>query len=427
MDTVRTGVAAGVRPDATIVIVGAGQAGGWAAHTLRDEGFAGRIVLVGAEPFPPYERPPLSKAVLAGAAPPESTQLFKGDAFAALALDWRPNTRATRIDRVGRRVEFSDGQAVSYDRLILCPGGDARALAVPGIDRAGVYTLRTLSDIETLAPVLERGRSLVVVGGGWIGLEVAATAREKGVDVTILEAQSRLCERTVPAAVSDYLLSLHRAHGARVLLEASITAFGRNEAGLSTVALANGDPLQADAIFVGVGLAPNDALAREAGLACDGGVIVDAACRTSDPDILAAGDVAVAWNPWAGRRLRLESWQNAQNQAIAVARNILGANKPYAEVPWFWSDQFGHNLQIAGEVGDGMETIGRGTPGQGAALRFYLADGVLRGAIGIDAARDLRFAKELIGVRARVAADALADPGVKLAELLKQAKAAAAA
>jgi 3-phenylpropionate/trans-cinnamate dioxygenase ferredoxin reductase subunit len=417
MDTVRTGVAAGVRPDATIVIVGAGQAGGWAAHTLRDEGFAGRIVLVGAEPFPPYERPPLSKAVLAGAAPPESTQLFKGDAFAALALDWRPNTRATRIDRVGRRVEFSDGQAVSYDRLILCPGGDARALAVPGIDRAGVYTLRTLSDIETLAPVLERGRSLVVVGGGWIGLEVAATAREKGVDVTILEAQSRLCERTVPAAVSDYLLSLHRAHGARVLLEASITAFGRNEAGLSTVALANGDPLQADAIFVGVGLAPNDALAREAGLACDGGVIVDAACRTSDPDILAAGDVAVAWNPWAGRRLRLESWQNAQEQGIAAARTALGKTVDYQPLPWFWSDQYDANLQIYGMPSPTDDVVVRGSLDSGSFIFFYLGGGLLKAAVGINAARDLRFARRLIERREPVDPARLGDVGVPMSKI----------
>jgi 3-phenylpropionate/trans-cinnamate dioxygenase ferredoxin reductase subunit len=416
MDSDRPSVAAAACADATIVIVGAGQAGGWAAQTLRKEGFAGRLVLIGDELHPPHERPPLSKAVLAGEAAPESTWLMRADAFDALGLDWRPGARVTRIDRAAKRLEMADGATLAYDKLILCTGGRGRTLPIAGADAPGVHTLRTIDDALALAPVLQPGNSVVVVGGGWIGLEVAATARKKGADVVVFEAQSRLCERTVPREISEYLLALHRSNGTRVMLGAGVTRFASDNKDRMVVTLADGSALTCDAIVVGVGLVPNDELARDAGLACDCGVIVDARCRTSDPDILAAGDVAVTPNPWAGRSVRLESWQNAQDQGIAAARSALGLEVEYQPLPWFWSDQYGMNLQIYGIPMSSHRVVARGVPGSESFVLFYLDGDVVKAALGPNAARDLRFARRLIEQRKPVDAQRLADAGVPMSK-----------
>ena len=408
---------ANAHPASTIVIVGAGQAGGWAAQTLRSEGFAGRVVLIGDEAHPPHERPPLSKAVLSGAAAPETTRLMKPEAFDALAVQWRPGVQVRRIDRAGKQVLLSDGTAQPYDKLILCTGGRARRLAVPGADQVPLHTLRTIEDAQALAPALRPGRSVVVVGGGWIGLEVAATARQQGADVVVVETQSRLCERTVPAEVSAYLLTLHRAQGVRVLLGAGVRGFARAADGRSEVLLADGSALACDTIVLGVGLVPNDELAREAGLACDGGVRVDAQCRTSDPDILAAGDVVVAPSPWAGRSLRLESWQNAQEQGMAAARSALGQAVDYQPLPWFWSDQYGMNLQIYGMPTPAHRVVQRGDAASGSFVLCYLAGNVVQAAVGANAARDLRFARRLIEQRKPVDAEQLADLNSPMAKL----------
>lgn len=417
MDSGQPQVAAAACADATIVIVGAGQAGGWTAQTLRKEGFAGRLVLIGDELHTPHERPPLSKAVLAGEAAPESTRLMKPDAFDALALDWRPGARATRIDRTSKRLEMADGATLNYDKLILCTGGRARLLALAGADAPGVHTLRTIDDALALAPLLKPGGSVVVVGGGWIGLEVAATARKKGADVVVVEAQSRLCERTVPREISEHLLALHRSNGTQIVLGAGVTGLSRDQHGKAVVTLADGSALACDAIVVGIGLVPNDELARDAGLECDGGVIVDARCRTSDPDILAAGDVAVTPNPWVGQRVRLESWQNAQDQGIAAARSALGLEVDYQPLPWFWSDQYGMNLQIYGIPKPAHRVVVRGVPGSESFVLFYLDGDVVKAALGPNAARDLRFARRLIEQRKPVDAQRLADASVAMAKL----------
>lgn len=405
------------RPSQTIVVIGTGQAGGWAAQTLRSEGFTGRLVLVGDEAHPPHERPPLSKAVLSGAALPETTRLMKPEAFDALGAQWRPSVQVLRIDRAAKLVMLFNGEALPYDKLILCTGGRARRLALPGSDQVQLNTLRTIEDAQALAPALTSGRSVVVVGGGWIGLEVAATARQQGADVVVVETQSRLCERTVPAEISEYLLELHRAQGTRVMLGAGVQGFSRAADGRSEVLLADGSALTCDTIVLGIGLVPNDELAREAGLACEGGVLVDAQCRTSDPDILAAGDVAVTPNPWAGRRLRLESWQNAQEQGIAAARSALGHAVDYQPLPWFWSDQYGMNLQIYGVPTPAHRVVQRGDKASGSFVLFYLAGDVVQAAIGPNAARDLRFARRLIEQRKPVDAERLADLGTPMSKL----------
>ncbi|MBS0452267.1 MAG: FAD-dependent oxidoreductase [Proteobacteria bacterium] len=400
----------------TIVIVGAGQAGGWAAQTLRSEGFAGRVVLVGDEPHRPYERPPLSKAVLAGEAPEGSTALMKPEAFDKLHIDWRADTAVSAIDRAARQVRLQAGDAIGYDKLILCTGGRARRLDIPGADLPGVFTLRSIADARSLGAALLPGKRLLVVGGGWIGLEVAATARRKGMEVTVVEAAARLCERTVPPEISDHLLELHTAHGVQVLLGTGIESFAALPQGLSAV-LGNGQRLDCSAALVGVGMVPNDGLARAAGLQCDGGVWVDAQCRSSDPDILAAGDVAAWHGQWAGRRMRLESWQNAQEQGIAAARSALGMAVNHQPLPWFWSDQYDVNLQIFGMPAPGHERVLRGDPASGSFVLFFLEQGKVVAALGPNAAKDLRFARRLIERGTHVDAQKLADLQIPLAKL----------
>jgi 3-phenylpropionate/trans-cinnamate dioxygenase ferredoxin reductase subunit len=401
----------------TIAIVGAGQAGGWAAQTLRSEGFKGNIVLIGDETHRPYERPPLSKAVLSGDAHVDTTSLVKPEAFDLLNIDWRPNVSATAIDRSARQLHLTRGAPVHYDKLILCSGGRARRLNIPGADLPGVFTLRSIEDSMALGAALTPGKRLLIVGGGWIGLEVAATARKKGMDVTVVEAMDRLCERTVPPGMSNYLLQLHTSHGVEFVLGAGVNQLARNAQGALTATLGDGRELTCDAVLIGVGLVANDELAREAGLTCDGGVSVDAQCRSSDPDILAAGDVA-AWHcEWAGRRMRLESWQNAQEQGIAAARAALGIEVNHQPLPWFWSDQYDINLQIFGMPALSHQTVVRGDQRSRSFVMFFLDDGMVVAALGPNAAKDLRFARRLIERRTRVDPIQLADTSVPLAKL----------
>ena len=401
----------------TIAIVGAGQAGGWAAQTLRKEGHAGQIILVGDEPHKPYERPPLSKAVLSGEATADSSLLFKPEAFDQLSLDWRPSVRVTAIDRSAKRLLVAPGQPIAYDKLILCNGGRARRLHVPGADLPGVFTLRNIDDALALGKVLLPGKRLVVVGGGWIGLEVAATARVKGMTVTVVEASTRLCERTVPPEISAYLSRLHAEHGTEVRLGTGVERLSHSADGRLTVMLDDSTAVDCDAVVVGVGLIPNDELAREAGLACDGGVIVDAQCRTSDGDILAAGDVASWHCAWAGRRMRLESWQNAQAQGIAAARSALGHDVDHQPLPWFWSDQYGGNLQIYGMPERSHRVVERRAPGADSFILFFIEGDVVRAAAGPNAARDLRYARRLIEQRKPIDPDRLADLNLPMAKL----------
>lgn len=401
--------------DCTIVIVGAGQAGGWAAQTLRSEGFKGRVVLIGDEPHRPYERPPLSKTVLAGEAPADSTALMKPEAFDQLGIDWRASATVRAIDRATKQVHLAGGEPIAYDKLILCTGGRARRLTIPGAHLPGVFTLRNLADAQSLGAELLAGKHLLVVGGGWIGLEVAATARKKGMDVTVVEAATRLCERTVPPEISDYLLQLHTAHGVRVYLGTGIESFTPSPQGM-TALLGNGEQLDCSVALVGVGMVPNDELARAAGLDCDGGVLVDAQCRSSDPDILAAGDVASWHCQWAARRMRLESWQNAQEQGIAAGRSALGMAVNHQPLPWFWSDQYDVNLQIFGMPGPGHTRVLRGDPASNSFVMLFLAGDKVVAALGPNAAKDLRFARRLIERGTSVDPARLADTQVPLAK-----------
>jgi 3-phenylpropionate/trans-cinnamate dioxygenase ferredoxin reductase subunit len=400
-----------------IVIVGAGQAGGWAAKTLRGEGFAGRITLVGLEPHPPYERPPLSKGVLAGAATVESCYLFKPDAFAALNLDFRAGMRATRIDRAARAVHLEDGTSVAYDKLILATGGEARRLPVPGGDGPRVHYLRTLDESLAIRAALGPGRRLAVAGGGWIGLEVAATARKSGAEVTVLEALDRVCARAVPPSVSAFLRGLHERNGVSIRTSCGVKAIEDRGASGLRLTLGDGSTLDADAVVVGIGLVPQIQLAREAGLEVGDGVLVDEGCRTSDPNILVAGDCANMPLACLGRRVRLESWANAQNQAIVAAKSALGEDVRYDELPWFWSDQFDANVQLLGLPERWPEPVARGDRNGASFSLFYLDGERIVAVVSVNAPRDLRAAKRLMQLGRAVRATDLADPAVNLAKV----------
>jgi 3-phenylpropionate/trans-cinnamate dioxygenase ferredoxin reductase subunit len=369
-----------------VVIVGAGQAGGWVAATLRDCGSEGEVVLVGEEAHPPYERPPLSKDVLLGEKLPESTYLWpKG-----LKAEHRPGLRAERIDRADKKLELSNGSQLGYDKLVLATGGRVRRL-----DRPGAHYLRTIDDALALRAALLRGGSVLVIGGGWIGLEAAAAARKMGCAVTVVEAADRLCARVLPDSVSHYLHDLHTRHGVDIRLNAASADFA------------------GDTVVVGIGITPNSELAEVAGLEVANGIVVDEFGTTSDPDIYAVGDVANL------RGLRLESWANAQNQAIATAKWLLGTATPYREIPWFWSDQHGVNIQMLGVPKREDTVVLRGDPARDKVSFFFMSDGKITGLVAVNTMRDVRVARKLMETAKAVAPALLADESKPLQDLLK--------
>jgi 3-phenylpropionate/trans-cinnamate dioxygenase ferredoxin reductase subunit len=401
----------------SIVVVGAGQAGAWTVDTLRREGFKGRIVLIGEEAHVPYERPPLSKGILAGRQEPDSCHLHGRRHYHEIGVELVLGVRAERLDREGQKVELSNGEAVAYDRLVLATGSRVRRLSLPGVEFPGVCYLRTLDESLALGARLRDGARVVLVGGGYIGMEVAATARGRGCRVTVVELQERVMARVVPDEIGRYLEAVHRDQGAEILTGLGVEGFERRGEDLA-VLTGDGRALAADAIVVGIGIQPNVELAQDAGLEVDDGVLVDEFGRSSDPHILAAGDVARHFNPLLGRRVRLESWQNAQNQAIAVARGLCGGSAPYGEVPWFWSDQYDLNIQIAGLPEAWGTIVVRGEMAEGKFIAINLEDGLVTGAVAVNAPRDLRFARRLIETKRPVTAEVLADISVPLKKLL---------
>ncbi len=395
-----------------VVIIGAGQAGGWVAKTLRAQGFDGRITLIGAEAHAPYERPPLSKAVLLGEADPGTTALFSESDFAALELSFLPGTRAEAIDRAVRAVTTDDGQTVGYDKLVIATGGTARPLPVPGAAQHALY-LRSRDDAVVLHERLVRAKNVAIVGGGWIGLEVAAAATKLGAAVTVYEAAERLCGRAVPPEVSDYLFDLHTRHGVTVHLNAAVE---RIDAGTVTV---DGATQPVDLVMAGIGLVPDTALAAAAGLAVDNGILVDGDGRTSDPDIHAVGDVANRDSPVLGRRVRLESWGNAQDQGVAVAKHLLGIDPGEEGVPWFWSDQYDVNMQILGLPEAWGSPVRRPGDGPDRFSLFYLDGARLTAVVAANNAMDIKIAKRLMAADKAVDPHMLADPAANLRDLLR--------
>lgn len=400
-----------------IVIIGAGQAGLQAVVTLRSEGFAGAVTLVGNEPFAPYQRPPLSKGYLLGKT--DRPRLFlKPDAYYDGACTLKTGVAVTAIDRAARTVQLGNGEILPYDALLMATGTRARPLDVPGAELSGVHMLRSIADVDGLRPQVSSGQRCVIVGGGYIGLEVAAVAAQHGLDVTLIEFQERVLARSVSPLVSDYFEALHRAHGVRLVMGTAVEAF-EGDGALRGVR-AGGKVYAADFALVGAGAQPNSELAAAAGLVCKNGIVVDEYATTSDPAIYAAGDCT--WHKgYDGMWRRLESVQNAIDQAKCAARAMLGKRTPYAELPWFWSDQYDAKLQIAGLAREGDQEILRGDIAAHKFAIFYLRDGKLAAAVTVNQPAEHLMARRLIAAAAKPAATALADPLLPLKNFLMAA------
>jgi 3-phenylpropionate/trans-cinnamate dioxygenase ferredoxin reductase subunit len=399
-----------------IVIAGAGHAAGQAIASLRQKGFDGEIILIGDEPWLPYQRPPLSKKFLAGEMPPERLY-FKPPAFyEESGVDVRLETRVRGIDRESRRIEIESGEPIAYDRLLLALGSRVRHIDVPGSDLGGIHYLRSIGDVERIRADMEGARNVVIVGAGYIGLEVAAVARQLGHAVTVLETESRVMSRVVSPVVSEFYQQQHLARGVELRLSTALRAFDGDEK-VRAVRTADGEAIPADVVVVGVGIVPNTELAVAAGLEVDNGIVVDERCRTTDANIHAIGDCTSHPNAIYGRRIRLESVHNALEQAKTAASDICGEATAYTQVPWFWSDQYDLKLQIAGLSQGYDQIVIRGTPEQRSFSCLYLRKGVLIACDSINAPRDFMQSKSLIAGRSPVDTDELADESTPLKDL----------
>ncbi|MFY0610526.1 MAG: FAD-dependent oxidoreductase [Hyphomicrobiaceae bacterium] len=399
----------------SIVIIGAGQAGAQAAQSLRQAGYDGRLMLIGDEPQAPYQRPPLSKKFLTGDIGADRVALLPEKFYADNAIDCLFGARAASLDIAAKRATLEDGFAVDFDKALIATGSRSRALPLPGADLEGVVALRSIADVERMRPRIKPGQRVVIIGGGYIGLEVAAVTRSRGLDVRIIEAADRVMARTAPDVVSRAFEALHRDNGVAIETGAGVEAIARDGDGVLRVATTAG-PFLADWVLVAIGGQPNVELGADAGLAIDNGIAVDAHCHTSAPDIFAAGDCTSFPSARYGRRLRLESVQNAIDQAKAAALAMLGKGVPYDPVPWFWSDQFDTKLQIAG-IGQGAdEYIVRGDPASGAFAVAHLHNGHMIALDAINMSRDYMHARRLVPTVREVDRGKVADPAVPLNE-----------
>ncbi|RPF39239.1 NAD(P)/FAD-dependent oxidoreductase [Streptomyces sp. TLI_185] len=402
----------------TVVIVGAGQAGSELAVALRQTGFGDRIVLVGAERHLPYQRPPLSKAFLRGKVEHEALRTRTLDAYTNAGIEIELDTAAVGIDRRTRSVTLADGRTLRYDKLALTTGGSPRPLRF-GPDHIAGRTLHHLDDAIALRQELHSGGTLLIVGGGFIGLETAAAATDMGIAVTLVEAQPRVLARTCPPAVSAFAEREHRNHGVDLRTGVSVRSIARRDGAL-LAELSDDTLVRADLILTGVGIAPNDTLATTAGLAVDNGVLVDAAARTEDPDIVAAGDCTRQWHGFLGRSVRLESVQNATDQARIAARTLCGKPTERSTAPWFWSDQYDHKLQMAGLPQAGDTAVVRGDPSSHSFTVVYLRDGVITGLHAVNRPRDFTAGRQLVTARAVMTGDEAASEDLPLSELMKR-------
>lgn len=399
-----------------IVIIGAGQAGAQAAASLRQEGFAGSITLIGEEPAPPYQRPPLSKAYLDGSLEKERLYLRPPEFYAKTGIELRLGVRASAIDRGARRVALPGGD-LTYDKLLIATGAPPRRLVAPGGDLQGVSYLRSLADSDALRPMLSSGRPLVVIGAGYIGLEVAAVARKAGVKVTILEMMDRALARVAGRELSAFFETLHRAAGVDIRFGARLESFAGKTC-VESALVAGGGEIDCANVLVCIGAAPATGLAEAAGLKTEGGIWVDETAQTEDPSIWAAGDCTNHPSPLYGRRLRLESVPNAIDQAKAAAATMAGRRVVYDAVPWFWSDQYDVKLQTAGISTGAEETVLRGAPATKSFSVWSFAGGRL---IAVDAVNDpaaFIVGKRLIAAKAAPSPKMLADTAADLKSLL---------
>jgi 3-phenylpropionate/trans-cinnamate dioxygenase ferredoxin reductase subunit len=401
----------------TILIIGGGQAGAQAIDTLRREGFGGRLVLIGDEPELPYQRPPLSKKFLAGEMTADRLLFRHRSFYDEHRIELKLGLRAVRIDAGARQVTLADGEKLIYDRLLLCLGATSRQLTCPGATLPGVHYLRGLKDVPPIQTSCTPQARVLIIGGGYIGLETAATCRKMGCEVTVLEMADRLMNRVVAPSVSKYFAEEHQTHGVNIHCDTRVVRL-EGAAKVERVVCADGSSHAADLVIVGVGAVATVELASDAGLACDNGIVVDEYCRTSDAAIYAAGDCTNHPSLRFGRRVRLESVDNAFEQAKTAALNLLDRPVAHDRVPWFWSDQYDNKLLIVGLAQDYDRQVLRGDPASRSFSVCYLKGQELLAVEAINHSKDYMAARKLIAERALLRVDKLADSGLSLKEAI---------
>lgn len=400
-----------------MVIIGAGQGAGQAAASFRQEGYEGEVIVLGDEAYPPYQRPPLSKAYLSGELPIEKVYVRAEKFYADKNIDMRTNTRVTSIDPEGHTVTTDAGDTINYEKLMIATGSRPRILNIEGSNLGGIHYLRTIADVDAIRDSMADTKNIVIVGGGYIGLEVASVAVKSGKTVSVLEAEDRILQRVTTPEMSEYYHNLHQSRGLNILTNTTCSGF-KGENGKVTQVMCGDEAIDADLVIVGIGIIPNIELAQEAGLACENGITVDDHCQTSNPDIYAIGDCTNHPNPLLNRRLRLESVPNAMEQARVAVTNMLGGDKVYAAVPWFWSDQYELKLQMVGFSSDGDTQVMRGDQAANEFAVFYLKDNKVVAADAVNAPREFMVAKQLYGVEVDPAD--LANPETDLKTLIKR-------
>ncbi|HET8978466.1 MAG TPA: FAD-dependent oxidoreductase, partial [Solirubrobacteraceae bacterium] len=400
----------------TFVIAGASLAGAKAAERLREHGFDGRIVLVGAEPERPYERPPLTKDYLRGESEREKAYVHPAAYYKDNEIELMLGTAVSAIAPAEREITVADGRRLGYDKLLLTTGAQPRPLPVPGAELAGVHYLRTLADCDVLRERLAAGGRVAVVGAGWIGSEFAASARQSGLDVTLIDPLALPNERIFGAEIGAFYRDVHAERGVALMLGDGVEAF-EGDGAVSAVRVSSGQRVECDFAVVGIGVTPNDQLAREAGLATENGIVVDEHLQTSVPDVYAAGDVANAWHPFYETRVRVEHWSTALNQGGAAGSAMLGKLDAYDRIPYFFSDQYDVGMEYSGYATSWDEVVFRGARESGEFIAFWLRDGCVVAGMNVNVWDVNQHVQALIRSRRPVDADALRDPDTELQAL----------
>ncbi|CAN5189554.1 FAD-dependent oxidoreductase [soil metagenome] len=399
------------------IIIGAGHGGGTAAALLRQNGYEGAITLIGEEPHAPYQRPPLSTGWLKGEVDSDGLLLRPRDWYAEADIDLRTSTRVVQIDRAAKTVTLSTDEVLPYDKVIIATGARARKLALPGSDLDGFLELRTIDDAEKIKAWFKPGFRLAIIGGGYVGLEVAASARKLGAEVDVLEREDRLLARVAGPVLSTFFREVHEGHGVKFHFNAAVEGFEGLDGQVSGIRLTGQPVLHCDAVLVGIGAIPNDDLAKDAGLVCDNGVVVDGHARTSDPDIFAIGDMTQRPMPLYGRSVRLESVPNALEQARQAAAAICDKPEPKPDTPWFWSDQYDLKLQIAGMPFDVDQIVVRGDPASRKFAVFHLSAGRVQAVEAISSPPEFMVGRQWLASRREVDPARLADTSLSIKEV----------
>ena len=399
------------------LIIGAGHAAGQTAISLRHSGYEGSITLIGEENYAPYQRPPLSKKFLSGEMPVERLLLRKESFYPEHDIDLRLGTRVSELDRERQRVRLDDDSDLPYDRLVLATGSRVRKLKMPGAELDGVHYLRAIDDVLAMRAHFRPGKKLVIIGAGYIGLEVAAVAATAGLSVTVIEMADRVMARVVAPEVSAFFERVHREAGVDIRTNCAPGGSFEGEGRVSGLIPVDGERIPADLVLIGVGIEPAVELAEAAGLECDNGIVVDEYCCTADPHILAVGDCTNHPNSLLGRRLRLESVHNAQEQAKTAAATLTGEPLAYAQIPWFWSDQYDLKLQIVGLSGNHDRVVLRGDPDSRSFAAFYMQGDLITAVDAVNSAREFMLSKKLLAAGARIDPEILGDTELSFKDL----------